>query len=172
MNYSGFFGKNGLKPFIGQIPLGQTENRTGQNGWSNRFQIRVQGYDSKSGAILSNDNLRWATAITPTNYGNGNKGSCGYSGGETVFGFFLDDDCQHAVIMGSFPRSNSLVEMSAAQQETAQSLEFKLPNIFNTPHNPASSWNYKSGSDGTPSGQQTPYQPTQTAFTQGLNLLG
>jgi len=171
MSNVGFFGKDGLKPFIGQIPLGQTVNRTDPNGWSDRYQVRIQGYDSAEGNKLSNKNLRWAIAVKPTSQGNGNKGSVGFSGGETVFGLW-DPDSQFTLILGSLARSNPTVQAGAADQQAAGSLGFKLPNIFIQAHNLASSWNYKSGSDGTPRGQQKPYQPTQAAFTKGLNLLG
>lgn len=170
MSYSGFFGKDGLKPFIGQIPLGQTDNKTDPAGWADRFQVRIHGYDTRDGSVLSDNNLRWGIAIKPTSQGSGNKGSCGFAGGETVFGLW-DPDSQACFILGSIARSNPEVEMDAQQQVSQSSLGFKLPNIYNS-KNPAQGWNYKSGSTGTPPGQQTPYSPTQTAFTQGLNLLG
>lgn len=167
---AGFFGKNGLKPFIGQIPLGQTDNKIDPSGWADRYQVRIQGYDPYEGSILSDSNLRWGIAVKPTSQGNGNKGSVGFVGGETVFGLW-DPDSQFTLILGSIARSNPAVEKTAQQQVSDGSLGFKLPNIFNS-KNPAQGWNFKSGTDGTPSGQQTPYQPTQTAFTKGLNLLG
>ena len=166
----GFFGKDGLKPFVGQIPLGQTNNRTDPDGWCDRYQVRIQGYHPKEGSILSDDNLPWGIAVKPTSQGNGNKGSVGFAGGETVFGLW-DPDSQFTLILGSLARSNPNVLRNAQEQVSNQSLEFLSPNIFNSV-NPAASWNYVSGSDGTPPGQQTPYSPTQTAFTQGLNLLG
>lgn len=170
MSYPGFFGKEGLKPFIGQIPLGQVTNRKDPNGWADRYQVRIHGYDPKEGTILPDSSLRWATAIKPTSQGNGNKGSVGFAGGETVFGLW-DPDTQFAVILGSLARSNPQVQINAQQQSSQQSLGFQLGNIHNST-NPAASWNYQSGSDGTPPGQQTPYQPNQSAFNQGLNSLG
>lgn len=167
---AGFFGKGGLKPFIGQIPLGQTDNKTSESGWADRYKVRIQGYHPIEGSILSDDNLPWGIAVKPTSQGSGNKGSVGLAGGETVFGFW-DPDLQMCFILGSVARSNPEVNINAQQQVSQSSLGFKLPNIYNS-KNPAQGWNYKSGSTGTPSGQRTPYSPTQTAFTQGLNLLG
>lgn len=166
----GFFGKDGLKPFIGQIPLGQTNNKIDPSGWADRYKVRIQGYHPKEGTILSDDNLPWGIAIKPTSQGSGNKGSVGLVGGETVFGLW-DPDSQICFILGSVGRSNPSVQTNSQQQVSDGSLGFKLPQIYNS-KNPAQGWNFKSGTDGTPSGQQTPYQPTQTAFTQGLNLLG
>jgi len=170
---SGFFGKNGLQPFIGQIPLGQTVNKLDPNGWGDRVKVRIQGYHPAEGTVVSDDNLDWGLIIKPTSQGSGNKGSCGYAGGETVFGMWTGPnvDPKMIFILGSISRSNSNVERSAAEQQQFLSLGFKLPNIFNS-RNPARGWNYKAGVNGTPPGQQTPYSPTQTAFTQGRNLLG
>lgn len=169
MSYSGFFGEQ-LKPFIGQIPLGQTVNRTDPNGWGDRYQVRIHGFDPMEGTILPDKKLRWANAIKPTSQGNGNKGSIGFSGGETVFGLW-DPDTQFAVILGSLARSNPTVEMNATEQLSQGSLGFKLPQIFNS-SNPASSWNCKSGNDGVPMGGKTPYNPSQVAFSQARSLLG
>lgn len=167
---SGFFGKNGLQPFIGQIPLGQTVNRTDPDGWGDRFQVRIQGYDAKEGNVLSDKNLRWGVVVKPTSQGNGNKGSIGFSGGETVFGLW-DPDSQFTLILGSLSRSNPTVQAGVSEQLSQGSLGFRLPQIFNS-KNPALSWNYKSGNDGVPMGQKTPYNPTQVAFSQARSLLG
>jgi len=169
-NKVGLFGNN-LQPFIGQIPLGQTDNKTDPNGWADRYKVRIQGIDPKEGSILSNDNLRWGYAVRSTSLGNGNKGSVGLAGGETVFGLY-DVDNQLCYILGSLARSNYNIEMNAQMQQTQQSLEFKLGNIFNS-KNPAQGWSYKnSGSTGNPRGQQPPFQPSIEKFNDAKKLLG
>jgi len=173
MSNPGFFGKNGLQPFIGQIPLAQTINKTSLDGWGDRYKVRIQGYDPESGTTLSDDDLDWGIVIKPSSQGSGNKGTVGFTGGETVFGMWDPNSNPRIIfILGSIGRNNYTVERSATEQAQLSSLGFKLPNIFIDGHNPAQGWNYKSGANGTPPGQQTPYSPTQTAFTQGLNLLG
>ena len=163
-----------LKPFMGQIPLGQTINKTNQEGWGDRFKVRIMGIHPDDGTLKPDEQLPWGYGIKPSSQGSGNKGSTGLCGGEIVFGFWNEEPGDQGVcfILGSLGRSNYDVERSAAEQVEFQSLGFKLPNIFIDGHNPAQGWNYKSGANGTPPGQQTPYVPTQTAFTQGLNLLG
>ena len=159
-----------LKPFMGQIPLGQTVNRTDFKGWGDRFKVRIMGVHPDDGALKPDEKLPWGYTIKPGSQGNGNKGSIGFSGGETVFGLWNEIPGEQGIcfILGSLARSNPGVERSATEQAQFQSLGFKLPNIFIESHNLAASWNYKSG----PRGQQTPYQPNQVAFTQGLSLLG
>jgi len=169
---SGFFGDN-LKPFIGQIPLGQTDNKTDPNGWADRYKVRIQGYHPKEGSTLSNDNLPWGYAVRPTSLGSGNKGSVGLAGGETVFGMWDPrPGSQFCIILGSLARRSEIVEMNAQMQQTQQSLEFKLGNIFNS-KNPAQGWSYKnSGSTGNPRGQQPPFQPSIEKFNDAKKLLG
>ena len=77
MSNPGFFGKNGLVPFIGQIPLAQTGNKTDPNGWGDRYKVRIQGYDPESGVTLSDSDLDWGLVVKPTSQGSGNKGSVG-----------------------------------------------------------------------------------------------
>lgn len=170
---SGFFGKNGLQPFIGQIPLGQTINRTDSDGWGDRYKVRIHGYDPEDGATLSDNNLDWGLVVKPTSHGSGNKGSVGFSGGETVFGLWDPTSRPKLIfILGSLARSNPAVERSATEQAQFQSLGFKLPNIFIAGHNPAQGWNYKSGATGTPAGQQSPFQPSIDNFNQAQQLFG
>lgn len=153
------FGQKGLKSFIGQIPPCQTKNKTDPNGWGYRYQVRIHNLHPSEGNLLPDKDLPWATAIIPTSFGNGNKGSCGFSGGETVFGVFLDDDCQYPVILGSFPSSSSKIDYSLAQVAAKQSTEFKQTNVYNE-CNPAGPHQHGSTDSKTPPGQQTPLKPS------------
>lgn len=166
----GFFGKNGLQPFIGQIPLGQIKNRVNPQGWADRYKVRIHGFHPADGTILPDDDLPWGIAVKPTSQGNANKGTVGFSGGETVFGLW-DKDSQIIFILGSIARSNYEIQKNVNQQLVDKSLGFKLPQIFNST-NPAASWNYTSGNDGVPSGKKTPVQLTQGVFDKSVNLLG
>lgn len=162
-----------LKPFMGQIPLGQTVNRMDPGGWGDRFKVRIMGVHPDDGALKPDENLPWGYTIKPGSQGSGNKGSIGLAGGEIVFGMWNEVPGEQGIcfILGSLARSNPAVERSATEQAQFQSLGFKLPNIFIAGHNPAQGWNYKSGATGTPAGQQSPFQPSIDNFNQAKELL-
>lgn len=163
-----------LKPFMGQIPLGQTGNKLETIGWGDRFKVRIMGSHPEEGTLKPDEQLPWGYVIKPGSQGSGNKGSIGLCGGETVFGLWNEEPGEQGVcfIIGSLARSNSTVERSATEQAQFQSLGFKLPNIFIDGHNPAQGWNFKSGDTGTPAGQQSPFQPSIDNFTSARNALG
>lgn len=163
----GAFGKNGLRPFIGQIPPCQIENRTNQNGWGHRFQVRIQNIHPSEGSLLPDKDLPWATSLIPPSHGHGNKGSCGLSGGETVFGVFLDDDCQYPLIIGSLPKTNPEVQITLQEIAAQQSTGFKQANIFND-CNPAAPHNYGDSSPQTPAGQKTPLNPGENVIKNAV----
>ena len=158
---SEIFGKGGLKAFTGQIPPCQIQNKVDPNGWGYRYQVRIHGLHPSEGNLLPDKDLPWATAIIPTSFGNGNKGSCGFSGGENVFGVFLDDDYQYPIILGSFPSSSSKVDLSLAQVLAKQSTGFKQTNVYNE-CNPAGPHQTGKTDSKTPTGQQTPLIPSSS----------
>lgn len=93
------------KWFLGQVPPGQNEHvRT--STWSDthgdRVKVRIPGMHPMSSPDeekeLTDQELPWAIVAKPTTHGNRNAQSTGIWGGEWVFGFFMDEDCQIPVI--------------------------------------------------------------------------
>lgn len=160
---AGFFGKNPPKWWVGQVPLGQTTNKLDPRKWGDRVQVRISGYHPKEGSVLPNKDLPWAIILKPTSQGNLNKGSTAICGGEWVIGVFLDDKCEHPAIVGVLGRSDYSYTVGVGDQESQQSTNYENTNIYNE-RNYASSWNRKSGNDGTPSGQQEPLQISQNFY--------
>lgn len=159
----GFFGQNPPKWWMGQVPLGQSDNKLDPNKWGDRVQVRIMGYHPKDGGVLPDKDLPWAIIQKPTSQGNGNKGSTSIVGGEWVMGFFLDDDCRNPVITGILGKSVPDYSIGVSDQLAQQSTNFKNVNIYNE-KNPAARYNYKSGNDGIPKGKKSPLQPPKDLY--------
>jgi len=107
---SNFIGKDGFVWWIGQIcsETAWSDNST-QNGWGNRYKVRIMGYHPYSTAQLSDEDLPWALVMLPPGVGSGGAGiskTVKFTQGDVVVGFFLDgDDGQVPVIMGHFGRT-------------------------------------------------------------------
>lgn len=106
-------GKDGFHWWIGQIPDAKTwrENRGGtaiysnneQEGFGERFKVRIMGYHTTVASELTDEELPWASVVYPVTAGSGNVFSqtCNIKQGDFVYGFFLDgEDGQQPTIMG------------------------------------------------------------------------
>lgn len=160
----GFFGKNSLNWWIGQVPGAQGKNKLDPGKWGDRVKVRIMGYHPSEGTLLKDDDLPWAMILKPTSQGNGNRGSTSIVGGEWVMGIFLDEECQYPVILGVLGRSNPTVGLSVAQQIQQEGTGFGSVNPFVQPYNTAANFNIASGNDGTPSGSQQPLVPSKDNF--------
>jgi hypothetical protein len=117
-----FVGRDGFYWWIGQVvdskkwkgnlpptPVGAAGDLPGMK---ERVKVRVMGYHTADTKALSDDDLPWAYIMKPTTAGGGGGGmsqSANFSGGEFVFGFFLDgEDGQQPVIMGILDKSTQL----------------------------------------------------------------
>ena len=75
-------------------------------GFKRRVKVRIFGYHTADTTAegLSDDDLPWAYCIFPVTAGSGSGGmsqSTNFSGGEFVFGFFIDgEDAQQPCILG------------------------------------------------------------------------
>lgn len=97
---SDFFGKDGLKPFLGVI-----EDVNDPKGAA-RVKVRVVGIHPKDKEELSTEDLPWARVSAPTTHAQqarvGSKH--GLMPDSWVWGFFLDgDDNQDLMVAGTFP---------------------------------------------------------------------
>jgi hypothetical protein len=100
---SNYFGKDGLKFWIGQVTTDKTWIESSEC-FGYRAKVRIQGWHPPT-AEVSDSDLPWAHVPVPLAFGSGN-GLAGISlnlqGGETCFGFFLDPPhCQQPVILSS-----------------------------------------------------------------------
>ena len=118
-----FVGKDGFRWWIGQIApdpvqapqtkgTAKTGGRYSKDGpppFSNRYKVRIMGDHPYNTVELSDEDLPWATVISPPGYGTGSAGlfkTIRFQQGDTVIGFFLDgDNAQIPVIFGAFGNS-------------------------------------------------------------------
>ncbi len=117
---SNFVGRDGFVWWIGQVAPKDTwkNNQSGflkdsqskiasaakNNGYGERYRVRIMGYHTASKNDLPDDELPFASLMYPVTAGGGNNGasqSSNITEGTFVFGFFLDgEDAQQPVIMG------------------------------------------------------------------------
>ena len=161
----GFFGKS-PKFWIGQVPPFQTTNKTDANRWGDRVKVRILGYHPAEETNLPDSKLPWAVILRSTSHGSLNKVSTSIVGGETVFGFFLDEKCTEPAILGVMPRTGADVDIPIDEVSQAQSTGFKRIDPFHGTIQPSSF--QLVGGEG--SGSQQPVQlPTQDFFKKNPN---
>ncbi len=112
-------GKDGFSWWIGQVCESDTwaanfpelpvDSDKDLPGFRRRVKVSILGYHTYSKEELPNEDLPWAYCLMPTSAGGGSGGfseSLALTGGEWVFGFFLDGtDGQQPVIIGLFDKS-------------------------------------------------------------------
>jgi len=118
-----FIGRDGFIWWIGQVPDAKIWNGNlptlPQNspsdlpGFQYRVKVRILGYHTSDLTTLSDEELPWALVMLPTTAGSGSGGNTTtprFSGGEFVFGFFLDgDNGQQPVIIGHLGNSTQTI---------------------------------------------------------------
>ena len=81
-------------------------------GLKRRVKVRIFGYHTAALSDLTDEQLPWAYCMMPVTSGGSGGGmsqSVNLSGGEFVFGFFLDgEDGQQPIIMGVMDKSSQL----------------------------------------------------------------
>lgn len=114
-----FIGRDGFIWWIGQVPDAKywkgnlptlpQDSPADLPGFKYRVKVRVLGYHTADLNNLPDDDLPWALVMLPTTAGSGSGGNAitpRFSGGEFVFGFFLDgDNGQQPVIIGMLGNS-------------------------------------------------------------------
>lgn len=112
-----FVGRDGFFWWLGQVVDSKKwkDNSPGfpskdLPGMKRRVKVRIMGYHTAQVEELTDDDLPWAYCMMPVTAG-GNQGgmsqSVNFSGGEWVFGFFLDgEDGQQPVVMGVLDKSS------------------------------------------------------------------
>ena len=120
-----FVGKDGFRWFIGQIAPDEVQapqtkgapkpggrySKAGPPPFGNRYKVRIMGYHPYNTVELKDEDLPWATVISPPGYGTGSAGlfkTVRFQQGDTVIGFFMDgDNAQIPMILGAFGNSPS-----------------------------------------------------------------
>ena len=114
-----FIGRDGFIWWIGQVPDAKfwkgnlpslpQDNSSNLPGFKYRVKVRILGYHTADLKLLPDDDLPWALVMLPTTAGSGSGANAitpRFSGGEFVFGFFLDgDNGQQPVIIGTLGNS-------------------------------------------------------------------
>jgi|14BtaG_2_1085337.scaffolds.fasta_scaffold00925_5 hypothetical protein len=105
-----YFGLGTLRAFIGQVAPddAQEEQLVKGEGWGNRCKVRIMGCHPYNEDI-DNKNLPYAILALPTTSGAGGANyaqSTLVQQGDVVFGFFLDEEGQQPLILGTFPRTS------------------------------------------------------------------
>jgi hypothetical protein len=118
-----FIGRDGFIWWIGQVPDAKywkgnlpslpQDDPSNLPGFKYRVKVRILGYHTADLNNLSDEDLPWALVMLPTTAGSGSGSSAvtpRFSGGEFVFGFFLDgDNGQQPVIIGTLGNSTQTV---------------------------------------------------------------
>ena len=111
-----FVGKDGFRWWIGQIAPDEVQKpqTKDKKGWGNRYKVRILGYHPYNNVELKDEELPWATIISPPGHGTGSAGiskTIRFQQGDTVIGFFLDgDNAQIPMILGAFGNSSSVAK--------------------------------------------------------------
>jgi hypothetical protein len=140
---SNFVGKDGFIWWIGQVApasvwrdekskpdAGENKKGAGTPSWAYRCKVRIIGYHTFDGAILPDEELPWAHVSVGAETGSAQGGvgqTVRLTGGETVYGFFIDgDDAQQPVVVGCLHRNESVQNLiSASFLEQEKSSQFK-----------------------------------------------
>jgi len=112
-----FVGRDGFFWWLGQVVDSKKwkDNSPGLPtadlpGMKRRVKVRIMGYHTADVESLKDDDLPWAYCMMPVTAGGAGGGmsqSVNFSGGEWVFGFFLDgEDGQQPVVMGVLDKSS------------------------------------------------------------------
>ena len=117
-----FVGRDGFYWWLGQVvaskfwqdnnPPKPVKKADELPGLKRRVKVRIFGYHTASIGDLPDEDLPWAYCMFPVTSGGASGGmsnSVNFSGGEFVFGFFLDgEDGQQPIIMGVMDKSSQL----------------------------------------------------------------
>ena len=96
-------GNDGFHWWVGQVEGTASDEENNKGGY--RFKVRIVGDHPSSRVVLDTDKLPWATVMMPVNVpfmpGNIGGGHPQLIPGCWVSGFYLDNDRQKPIIMGS-----------------------------------------------------------------------
>ena len=112
-------GADGFNWWIGQI---EKDSRSDPKG-SGRCKVRIIGQHPQSCDVVKDEDLPWATTIMPVTNPHSPGGLFSVTpklrSGHWVVGFFMDNDKQQPVIMGSVGRVGNSTRTKTAEKDTA-----------------------------------------------------
>ena len=109
---------NSFNWWVGQVEKKASDDKKNKGGY--RFQVRIVGDHPESKQILPTDDLPWANVMMPVNVpfmpGNTGGASCGLDEGCWVVGFYLDEDKQKPLIIGSIGQTPGATTVTKVQR--------------------------------------------------------
>ncbi|CAR63422.1 putative base plate hub subunit and tail lysozyme [Synechococcus phage S-RSM4] len=152
---------NSFNWWVGQIEETAKKEKNNKGGY--RFKVRIVGDHPKSKEILSTEDLPWAQVMMPVNvpFMPGNVGGAHPQliKGCWVVGFYLDDDKQKPIIMGSIGQTPGATTISKSEKPGAT-------ESFQT-YNNTTEAQVDPGRDGTPAPQNEKGPSEETNKTTG-----
>ena len=149
--------------WVGQVPPYQDNSKDDPYKWGNRVKVRIVGVHPQSGATTPDSHLDYAMVPHPTSQGSFSRGSTGIIGGEMVFGMYMNregDEWKDPIILGVFPRTLGVFDITAEEAQQNLSTEFKRIQPFWGDIQPQA-WQIQGGPEST---SQEPTVPTPAAF--------
>jgi len=135
---------NSFNWWVGQVEKKASDDKKNKGGY--RFQVRIVGDHPESKQILPTDDLPWANVMMPVNVpfmpGNTGGASCGLDEGCWVVGFYLDEDKQKPLIIGSIGQTPGATTVTKVQRPGEDK---SFQTVTSTTKNPISP-----KTDGTP----------------------
>ena len=112
-------GADGFNWWVGQI---EKDSRKDPKG-SGRCKVRIVGLHPQSCDVVEDDDLPWATTMMPVTNPHSPGGVFSVTpklrSGHWVVGFFMDNDKQQPVILGSVGRTANATKTETAEKDTA-----------------------------------------------------
>jgi hypothetical protein len=110
-------GADGFSWWIGQVESNKNEDPKN----SGRYRVRIVGQHLKSGDATPTNQLPWAQVMMPvtTPFSDGGKtgASVGLNLGNWVVGFYVDNDKQKPIIMGSIGHTAGATKLENVEQD-------------------------------------------------------
>jgi hypothetical protein len=190
-------GNDGFHWWVGQVEgtaADETENKGGY-----RFKVRIVGDHPGKIELVDTADLPWATCVMPVNVpfipGNGGGGMPQLEVGCWVIGFYLDNEKQKPIIMGSIgmtpgatkvfvertsttppfttaiPQINEAIDGAPIQQKGDASASTTASDTAQSSNDTGTGKNTATGglSDGSKDGEGNPRVNTPARKTQGIN---
>ena len=184
-------GKDGFIWWLGQVcdsktwkdnyPCLPVESTDDLPGFKRRVKVSILGWHTSNSQELKTDELPWAYCLLPVTAGGGTGGAgedMNLTGGEWVFGFFLDgEDGQQPVIIGVLDKSTQnnwrdsvpdakYVPFSGFSNKRVAPLQ-NIKKDKTVKKQPVGSATTKVGDTGV---QRTQTEPTETVRLEGDNV--
>ena len=124
-------GNDGFQWWVGQIE-GTAEGEANNKG-GYRFKVRIVGDHPGDLELVGTDDLPWATCVMPVNVpfipGNGGGGMPQLEVGCWVIGFYLDNEKQKPIIMGSIGQVPGATKVFVERTSTTPPFTTAIPQI-------------------------------------------